>query len=655
MRSDIQGMRAIAILLVLLYHAGLPVPGGFLGVDVFFVITGFVISNTLIDEYNQTGQISIWNFYQRRFLRLFPPLAVVTITTLLLSILFESPFGYQLSTAKSALAALFLNANTYFFLNTGYFDITASTNPLLHTWSLSVEEQIYLILPFVFLLGLRESRIFKNRVVLTGIVLVLLFSSLIFSVLTTYNDKHGLIPAVLGQQFAFYSPATRLWQILFGVLVALSLNRQNIPTIGKADMLGSAGGFLVVSCGIFLNDQNRIPGIVSVIPVLGSVLMIIAGSNKNSFIHKFLSTRFLVAIGNRSYSVYLWHWPFVVLSRAIFPNLDHVEFYATLASIFPAIASYRWIEVRFRKTRMQSKHIHKVNIIRLTVVPLILISVMIFGVDNRWWVHWDSSYSDEERIAKVGDCIDAPFDPIDCAWNQEGLNGSIVLVGDSQAFSYADGVVEAAIDLDHTVTISSLSGCPFLSQSSNGDHYLDCSKWQKEVLLWITSQSPKAVFIANRSYGYTRLQPPWRTVKDGQGNMPRNSEEAFNNYEDGLIGVISKLARRNIPVVILQNIPEVHVIKRGESLFSKLINRTSNDSFFGFDIDNNERIRRYESKLTTMFSNVYRFDPYKVFCENSCLYTYQGREIYLDSFHLTRFGSITLAPEIRKVLIQIGE
>lgn len=188
-RTDIQGLRAVAVIFVVAYHAGLPLPGGFTGVDMFFVISGFVITVVLLRELTATGGVRLSQFYARRFKRLIPALALVIVTTVLLSILLLSPLGPQEATAKTGLGAIFLMANVVIARTTGdYFDATPESNALLHTWSLSVEEQFYLVFPVLLLLCFRLLRDHRWIVSLIGV-------ATLGSGLLALADSRGRLPA----------------------------------------------------------------------------------------------------------------------------------------------------------------------------------------------------------------------------------------------------------------------------------------------------------------------------------------------------------------------------------------------------------------------------------------------------------------------------
>ena len=234
-RLDIQGLRALAVLLVVAYHAGLPLQGGFIGVDVFFAISGFVITRMLVGELAETGELRLARFYARRVRRLLPALAVLLVAVALVGTL-ASPIASQRVGGLTGVWASIFAANAYLYnLGTGYFDLNASLDPLLHTWTLAVEEQFYLVFPALLLLGWR----LRGRVGAT--LLVALASGCSFYLALRFSQAYGLAGIAHPQRFAFYGSPTRAWEFGAGSLLALAA-----PLLGRlpwllADGLGAAG------------------------------------------------------------------------------------------------------------------------------------------------------------------------------------------------------------------------------------------------------------------------------------------------------------------------------------------------------------------------------------------------------------------------------
>ena len=328
-RLDVQGLRALAVLSVVAYHAGLPVPGGFVGVDVFFVISGFVITSMLRREWDATGRISFAAFYKRRFKRLTPALAVVVAVTAVTAGLVMSPLGAQQRVSETGLGAMALIANWVIASTTGgYFDAPAATNPFLHTWSLSVEEQFYIVFPAVLALGwfVAARRPARRH---TATILVVLIALGSFGIALV-----GVNPFVHSWLFGFYSPLTRAWEFAVGALLAL-------VTVRSVRGAAAAGAVLLAASFFLINDLTTFPGVWTLLPVGGAALLIVGRPRA-------LTLRPLVRIGDWSYSIYLWHWPLIVFATTFGWNRTA----AAALSFLPAVASFRWVERPLRSLQL---------------------------------------------------------------------------------------------------------------------------------------------------------------------------------------------------------------------------------------------------------------------------------------------------------------
>ena len=335
-RKDIDGLRAIAVTSVIAFHAQWTLfSGGFVGVDVFFVISGYLIGSMIIDDVS-AGRFSLVGFYERRIRRILPALAVMMVATSVLAYLYMLPNELE-RYADSLLAATFSVSNFYFARNSGYFMPAATTFPLLHTWSLAIEEQFYIFLPLFVLLVHRLWR--------RGLWLVLLAATLLslaFSVRSAFQ----------GPPSDFYMPQLRAWELLLGSLIAWN----RLPALTSRIWREAAGllgiVLIIVSATTFLS-WTPFPGYAALVPCLGAALVIAAGRSGDSFVARGLSLPPLVFLGRISYSLYLWHWPIFVFIKMSehFPAERHTtatRVLAVAATLIIATLSWKYVETPFR-------------------------------------------------------------------------------------------------------------------------------------------------------------------------------------------------------------------------------------------------------------------------------------------------------------------
>jgi peptidoglycan/LPS O-acetylase OafA/YrhL len=331
-RNDIDGLRALAVLLILFFHADLAnVPGGFIGVDVFFVISGFLIT-TLIQKEHSQGHFSFYGFYLRRLRRLAPALLFVLALTLIFGWYLQPPKSYQL-TAQSAIAAVFSFSNVNFWWHSGYFDSSAISKPLLHTWSLGVEEQFYLIWPPVLIVMLQRF----SRPCLIGSVTLIALISLLASQLLLQSH----------QSAAFFLTPFRLYEFSLGVLLATTGLRARGAL--SSNIAAMTGIFSIIYVAGQFDGAMNFPGLNALVPTIGAALLIYAGPNNG--ISQALSLPPIRYIGRISYSLYLVHWPIQVYYQLMFgrPETSSEILTLLLVSCICGAAMYHAIETPFRK------------------------------------------------------------------------------------------------------------------------------------------------------------------------------------------------------------------------------------------------------------------------------------------------------------------
>jgi peptidoglycan/LPS O-acetylase OafA/YrhL len=507
-RLDIQGLRAIAVGVVVAFHAGLPIPGGFVGVDVFFVISGFVITAMLHREWNASGRIRMGTFYLRRFKRLSPALAVMVTLTVLAALVLLPPFGSQQNAAATGLGAMAMVANFVIFATTGgYFDVAAELNPLLHTWSLSVEEQFYLVFPALLLLGwllARKVRILRRM----PIVIVGLFgaASLAAMLLEASGSPISWLPDWL---MGFYGPLGRAWEFAVGAALALAAARlRHIPT-ALATAGGLLGAALLIASMWLITSETVFPGPMTLLPVVATLLLILAGSNEANPVSRLLSTRPVTWVGDRSYSWYLWHWPFIVFSALLWPDLPWVLVVAALVSLLPSMASYRWIETPVRLLPTGTPW-RVARVVTLTLVPALGISALTLTAANNALWNPDLQkfqYAVDTLAVDAAAGCQTPLGtgPRDgkCVWNGEATGAPIYLVGDSKAGQFSSAVINAGAELGRPVIIATAPACPYIDGFINVPRPQPrwsadgCRSFFLATQKWLVSAEPGVVIVVS--------------------------------------------------------------------------------------------------------------------------------------------------------------
>lgn len=336
-RPEIDGLRALAVLPVVFFHAGVPgFSGGFVGVDVFFVISGHLISGIIIGE-RARGEFSLARFYERRARRLLPSLLAVIIATCVLAAFIVAPFRLA-EIAKSSIAALTFTANIYFWAATDYFATAAKLQPLIHTWTLGIEEQFYILFPLLVIALAGGSRL---KLPLVVVALALL--SLLYSQALTRWDKAS----------AYYLLQSRGWELLAGVLVTLARSRlPPVPGKWTPTAMRLVGLLLIALAVATYHEGMRLPGFAMLVPVLGAALVLYP-PDRDEPLALALAWRPLVAVGLMSYALYLWHQPVLALARlATTDDLSPTLTGVLVAACFPlAWATWRFIEQPARDRR----------------------------------------------------------------------------------------------------------------------------------------------------------------------------------------------------------------------------------------------------------------------------------------------------------------
>ena len=625
-RADIQGLRAIAVLSVVAFHADLPIPGGFTGVDVFFVISGYVITLLLLREHSK-GRFSFATFYARRAQRLLPALAAMVATVFVISWLIESPFGAQQTTASTGIGAMLLAANVVIVRSVGgYFDSVAEANPLLNTWSLSVEEQFYLVFPLVVIFAAVK---FRQRAGLLVTVALLTIASFALCVALTA----GWSPGNLTNQpeaWAFYLSPARAWEFGAGALLAIAVGRHRwMPTTTQSNVLAVAGLALLAASFWWITPESAFPGLLALLPVLGTSALIAAGLTPNRM-SRVLSTRPAVVVGDWSYSIYLWHWPVIVFALILWPG-PVTPVVAALISFLPALLSYRYLENPIRRLRLTPRRIAAGGVTISAVVVALGLLLSTFGPRSIPGIA-DLDRQRQVPIASVvADCfLLERFDPEfldDCWFRTDSAQGWILLAGDSHAAHLSDGVIAAAHQ--RGLDVFSLTGgeCPFLRQPLGESGVPNCDDMNRAIWDLVVSEDP-----------------PQAVILGDKGLYPGSDETVAAIEEQGIPVVWMRDVPRWAPLAdVTQNLPCT-----GGAL-------TFDCSFAREDIEEFSRVNRdAEAQFLASRPDLVTVDAWSLYCDDTvCSPIQNGTLQYFDNEHINRLGSERLTPLFTAALDQV--
>jgi peptidoglycan/LPS O-acetylase OafA/YrhL len=562
-RLDIQAMRGLAVLLVVLYHARIAAPGGFVGVDVFFVISGFVIGRLLVSRLSSAGTVSFRNFYERRARRLLPALgATLAVVSLVAPLL--APIGASIATTRTAVAAASFSANGYLYwaAGGGYFAPSVELNPLLHTWSLSVEEQFYFGMPvalvLVWKLGVRRNR---SILALRAFAIVVVAASLAACVFFSFTDSIGPLS---GLRFAFFSPVTRAWEFAVGFGIVL-VPRSWFASLRLKRAAVAAGLGLVCLSAFVFSDSTVFPGVAALVPVLGTAMVIFGGTDEVPVWRPLTKRVFgpMVRLGDLSYGWYLWHWPFIVFAGAYWPNAGRLPLLAAaVLSLGPAVLSYRFLERHFRANPTTRPAISLALAVTCIAIPLVSVAIA-RQVDIRLPASSVSVERSEPHLSNVEGCdeesVETQRQPGDCTWGSTNSDTSIALVGDSNAGHFSETFIGAAKAASSGLRIETRSGCPFIdaevAEEGANSRQDPCKKFVDRLTNELEEQQPSVVFIANSTDLY--LEDDSRTLVDPiTKKLARNRHEEGAIFQAGLERMSAKLAQSGMKVVIVEVPPK---------------------------------------------------------------------------------------------------
>jgi peptidoglycan/LPS O-acetylase OafA/YrhL len=615
-RPDIDGLRAVAVVPVLFYHLGISLaPGGFVGVDVFFVISGYLITSLISTEMHQ-GTYSITNFYVRRARRIFPALFFMCAVTALLVLLFCLPSDAERFSSALAAATLF-GSNIYFYLTADYFAAAAETRPLLHTWSLAVEEQFYIFFPLILLLVRRH---FGRRERLIMVVLALL--SLGASIWLVRTDQAG----------AFYLLHARAWELLLGGLLALGV----FPPIRSrllAGVLGLVGLALIGGSVLLYRENMPFPGLAALAPCIGAALLIHTGKDASLLTAQALSLAPARFIGLISYSLYLWHWPVAVISRYVAfwygwdPDLKLHKLAVLALSFAAAVLSWYFVERPFRQRPYRLGSTAILSASAATMAFLVIAAGVVYPLSQRFW---QMPHSAERVLTALNyrspnakrSCFLSPKNDDFRHFNQAGCLGmsdtkeNWLLIGDSHADDLWAGL--SGVNPQINLMQGTASGCkPLLD--------LKGERRCTDLMRFLFTD-----FIPKHRFDVILLSARW-----GSGNLAdvRRTANALEPYADRVVVVGPHVEYKlDLPWLLAASMlkDDPSVVDR-----ARLAKQGQTDRLFA------EQLRR---------DGVGYVSLYAVLCPaGRCQVTdEEGLPLAFDYGHLTTSGSTLVAQRIKR-------
>jgi peptidoglycan/LPS O-acetylase OafA/YrhL len=552
-RPDIEGLRGVAILLVVLFHAGITrLAGGFVGVDVFFVLSGYFITGLLVRELTQTGDVDLTEFYGRRALRLVPALLVVLAVTLAAVMWLYAPID-RAPIARSA-RAVALSAGNIEFASGAVDYFSTAENPLLHTWSLGVEEQFYLVWPllvlFVVLVHQRQMDAARTRgdripprPLLTWIALagVLSFGASLWLTYTT-------------QPWAFFGMPTRIWEFALGGALAVRLGDDEERRDGRGVLLQIAG-LLAIGYGVATYDRStHYPGVAALLPALGACALLVGGQlAPDGIVSRVLSWMPLRWLGRLSFAWYLWHWPLVGIGAVIDPEIGMGGRLAwSAAALALAWLTLRFIEEPARQGRLSRMPMHRISALALaaSVAMALLAHVAMLAAEKR------AAQPDQRAFAAArvdrmdhgcwATTVEEHKGP--CEFGDTRSSTTVVLFGDSHAEHWLGGLDRIGRERGWKIVAMVKGGCPVaeMPEVNRGRlqrYYRECTRYRQAMLQRVVAMRPAAVILSS----WDHYMPT-----DGTGSEWQVTPESWRR---GLRRTYSRLASAGVSTVVIRDVP----------------------------------------------------------------------------------------------------
>lgn len=641
-RAEIDGLRAIAVLPVMLFHAGYGYfKGGYVGVDVFFVISGYLITSIILFE-KEAGTFTLAGFYERRARRILPALVVVVLVCIPFAWVWMSPRDLK-EFAASVLAVALFSSNVLFWKQSGYFDSAAELKPLLHTWSLAIEEQYYLFFPLLILLAWRYGR---NAVV--AIIAVLAIVSLALAQWGSASEPSA----------TFYLLPTRAWELLTGALIAFYLASEVYAA--KADTnrgraaaeFWSALGIVLICYAVLVFDESTpFPSLLALVPTIGAGLIILFAQS-HTFVGKLLATRTLVSLGLISYSAYLWHQPLLAFARLRSEQAPSGALRSALlaASLLLAYLTWATVETWFRNR----KNLPRFIIFRASSAALVLMAAVGYmGYSNdgyqeaRLNEHQRALLDTARASPKRSECHDGPAErnlhSASDACEYFGKHVSWAVFGDSHTVELAYALAEGLQKFDVGIKQFSFGGC--YPAYNRDDRSARCWDWTHEAVEYILANDRLKTVVVSYWINGALFGDHRASYPDLPEDIAIAEREArWKAYVD----VIEVFRRAGKQVVVVLQAPELK--RRAQDLIFTSTTQagavTGNTRLWW-----EARNQYVRSRISQMPEDVVIVDPADLFCDSAyCYAARNGEALYFDDDHMSIAGAEKVTNEIFRLL-----
>ena len=600
-----------------------------------------------------------------------PALALMTTSTAVVSALLQSPIGSQEVTGRTGLGATFFVANLVIYRTTSdYFAFGATLNPLLHTWSLSVEEQFYLVFPIVLLIGwVLIGRRIGSRARGAALALVAVGG---LSFLFCISLVRGLVDLPFLQNplgFAFFSSATRAWEFAAGAaLVFVGRRIAHVPRV-TAQSLG-VGGFLLVALGaFFISDRHPYPGFEALAPVLGTCMLLMAGTTHAGGVSRLLSRGPMVWIGDLSYSWYLWHWPLLVFTRLLWPELFWLLPLVAVGALIPSWLSYRFVESPLRRDQPRSGKQFAVVAFACLTIPAIACFGLLVGANAFWGSENARSTAAQIQPMHAADTIGCttpvPLDrrPVDsCTWNSSALGTPLYLVGDSNASQFSEAMIGVSTKAGAPLVVGAMSGCEFVEarQIVDGTENTACRTWVTKSTRWLTEQAPGVVVISD--VADLAIAGDGLVLVSSDGSVRASSpDEKAALWKRSLGTLVGELTKAGHVVILVQPIPRFYgsgdkldPTWRIESCIRPVLTRTPERCGQSRSVDAvaKEQLLSYGVKAgAAAIGGASILDLRSEICGQAVCQTNEGRDwFYRDGQHISVSTSLRLSNEFARAV-----